>query len=78
MPEQAKHAQNTNHRHASETTPAAGDYPCVEKPEAEPTEDERRLMRRKRLGKYGFNPKSDGHFPVTKELVNQIREGLGI
>lgn len=75
MPEQAKTAQLIEHRGAVETAPVAGD----KHGEAKLTEDdEQRLLRRKTLAKYGFNPKSDGRFVVTNELVDQIREELGI
>ena len=75
MPKQAKTAQSIEHRGAIETASVVSDKPERAK---SPDEDEQCLMRRKTLAKYGFNPKTDGRFAITNELVDQIREELGI
>ncbi len=41
-------------------------------------EDEARLARREMLAKYGITPIPAGGTPVTNEMVNEIREELGI
>lgn len=82
MTKQVKITQSANHLQSDGTSAGAGNCSEVAITEDRCTasgDERQRIERRKMLAKYGFYPVSreDG-IPVTNELINEIREELGI